>query len=109
MLIRPSESKFYLLKHCNIVHDAVMAALPLSRLVAPQGHGYHHVPDHPELDRTALCSSLCRVWTLPHLTSTEDAASKLAPMALSPVRIAPSTQPSSPGEQPTALALVELT
>lgn len=58
VLIRPPESKLYLLKQCNIVHNAVMAALLLPRLVAPQGCDYPHVPDHPELDRTALCSSL---------------------------------------------------
>lgn len=81
VLVRPPESKLYLLKHCNIVHDAMMAALLLSRLVALQGRGYHQVPDHPELHRTAG-QPCCRVWTLPHLTSTQDAASKLAPMAL---------------------------
>lgn len=58
VLIRPSEIKLYLLKHCNIVQDAVIAALLLSRLVVPQGHGYCHVPDHPGVDRTAWCSSL---------------------------------------------------
>lgn len=57
VLIRPPESKLYLLKQCNIVHNAVMAALLLPRLVAPQGCDYPHVPDHV-LDRTALCSSL---------------------------------------------------
>lgn len=57
MLIKPPESKLYLLKHCNIVHDAMTAALLLSRLDSPQGRGYHPLPDHPELDRTALYSS----------------------------------------------------